>query len=568
MTLSLGLLLSFGLPLSLGPGVFAPAPRGQDPHDPRTMPTRARHALFVLDGVPHSRVQALGDLDGDGVEELLAQRRSELVYFGGGTGVQRGVLSEVAVMAGGGEGMLGAHWAVGPDLDGDAVREVAFFAGRGDERELRVVSGRTGRTVFAEVTGGSWAPALAWYGDADGDAVHDLAAVSSREGLLVTWSGATRERLWTIDLPEDRYHSAHLQDMGDRDGDGHADLLLRLGSQTQARISWISGRTGKALVDPPDGNGPFTPLGDLDGDGLGDVAVGGGSSAIDFVPISIRTTSGQHPWRDIPLHMFPSVRLCVIGDIDGDGTPDIAVGDSEHHLPGPEEAGPNTPAVSLDGLTLRQALSIWPSPCNMSSESGIVRVHSGATGEVLLAIFGEPGTHGGVGSTIWPVADQSGDGVADIAVNTEAGGMAVYATRPVHSTFSADPFIWLPGRWVAETKRGDVEHVSEELWLPPAGGRMLGVNQRYRRGVNTAGTFEFLRLERDGDVVSYVAQPGGSPPTRFRATELRPWTALFTNPAHDFPTQIRYTREFDVLRAEVGTADEPARLRFEWRRSE
>jgi hypothetical protein len=64
--------------------------------------------------------------------------------------------------------------------------------------------------------------------------------------------------------------------------------------------------------------------------------------------------------------------------------------------------------------------------------------------------------------------------------------------------------------------------------------------------------FEFLRIvERDGGLV-YVAQPRGRPPTDFVLTELTPDSATFENPAHDFPTMIRYAKRGDgTLEARV-----------------
>jgi hypothetical protein len=123
----------------------------------------------------------------------------------------------------------------------------------------------------------------------------------------------------------------------------------------------------------------------------------------------------------------------------------------------------------------------------------------------------------------------------------------------------------MPGRWVAETERDGGVHVSEEVWLEPAAGRMLGINRAYVRGAESGGSFEFLRIERDADGLALFAQPGGRPPTRFTATAVGPHRVLFTNPDHDWPTRILYRRDETELFADVGTEEEPASLQLRWR---
>lgn len=104
----------------------------------------------------------------------------------------------------------------------------------------------------------------------------------------------------------------------------------------------------------------------------------------------------------------------------------------------------------------------------------------------------------------------------------------------------ADDFAWLAGGW-------RVEHggtVTEEHWIPPAGGTLMGVS-RTVKGDKTV-FFEFLRLEQRKDAFVYVAHPGGrSPGTDFTLTSWNGKEAVFENPEHDFPTLIRYTKQDD-----------------------
>lgn len=111
---------------------------------------------------------------------------------------------------------------------------------------------------------------------------------------------------------------------------------------------------------------------------------------------------------------------------------------------------------------------------------------------------------------------------------------------------AANPSLdWIAGHWCADLGEDTVE----ELWLPPHGGVVIGVG-RTRNSERTTG-FEYLRiLDLDG-AQSYIAQPGGRPPTTFKQTASGERWIRFENPDHDFPRRIEYRREGDTLHAEI-----------------
>ena len=113
-----------------------------------------------------------------------------------------------------------------------------------------------------------------------------------------------------------------------------------------------------------------------------------------------------------------------------------------------------------------------------------------------------------------------------VAVMCPTPGAAQAAGR------SLAPLAWLTGCW--EQRVGT--RVVEEQWMAPAGGLMLGVNRTTIRG--EAREFEFLRIELRDTTPTYLAQPGGRPPTAFAATALSDSLVTFANPAHDFPQRI------------------------------
>lgn len=137
--------------------------------------------------------------------------------------------------------------------------------------------------------------------------------------------------------------------------------------------------------------------------------------------------------------------------------------------------------------------------------------------------------------------------------------------RAQSATPSADvaQLRWLAGCWELRTPT----RVTQESWIAPAGGLMLGVSRTVVRDV--AREFEFLRIElRDGKP-TYVAQPGGGPPTAFAATFVSDTAVRFENPQHDFPQGISYRRAgSDSLIASIDgpQGGAPRTMRFPMRR--
>lgn len=105
-------------------------------------------------------------------------------------------------------------------------------------------------------------------------------------------------------------------------------------------------------------------------------------------------------------------------------------------------------------------------------------------------------------------------------------------------------FGWLSGHWCLSAN----DEFVEEHWLAPRGDMMLGSSRTVKAGKTTS--FEFLRIVFQPNV-SYVAQPGGAPPTSFALTASGADWARFENPQHDFPKRVEYRRVKTGLHAEI-----------------
>ena len=122
---------------------------------------------------------------------------------------------------------------------------------------------------------------------------------------------------------------------------------------------------------------------------------------------------------------------------------------------------------------------------------------------------------------------------------------------------------WMAGSWASDSGSA----WTEEHWMAPRGGVMLGTN---RSGKGSAATgFEFMRIAQGADgTVSFWASPSGAPASAFPLTSLKPGEAVFENPAHDYPTRIVYRREGNRLIGAISGpgGKNPMRWTFERRR--
>src|SRR5438552_9331532 len=112
-----------------------------------------------------------------------------------------------------------------------------------------------------------------------------------------------------------------------------------------------------------------------------------------------------------------------------------------------------------------------------------------------------------------------------------------------------DQLAWMTGRWISNGEDGTI---TEEYWMPPRGGTMLGIGRSVDVASQRTMFFEFLRLEARPEGVTYWASPNGKQPaTPFRMIESITGHAIFENPQHDFPRTIDYWRDGDLLHGRI-----------------
>ena len=104
---------------------------------------------------------------------------------------------------------------------------------------------------------------------------------------------------------------------------------------------------------------------------------------------------------------------------------------------------------------------------------------------------------------------------------------------------------WMKGSWSGEIRGVKME----EHWTSPECGLMLSMH----RDVKKDGTvsFEFARIEKIKDVMTFMAMPGGRTPTAFTLKSITADRVVFENLEHDFPQRISYWRNGEKLCASV-----------------
>lgn len=330
---------------------------------------------------------SLGDLDGDGVAEVA----------------------------------IGAYGVDGPEVDSGRVYVwPADVSGDVDERDAMAVIDGTGAYSFAGWT-------LARVDDFDKDGTADLLVGANNHdgaGAVFIFDGpvsgdlTTDDALVTIIVDQAGADlGSAVADGGDPDGDGYGAIVVgaSMAGADGAGRAWLveGGISGARSVDEADtvfvgevegdGAGFAAVSGDLDGDGLTDVAVGAPFAGADvpgagLVYILLDPGTGSASLADADAVIegegagdMLGARLVSRGDLDGDGIDDL-VGSAPFNDASLDDAG----AVFIVGVPTGGLVS-------MGALTSIIR--GGWADQVL-------------GASLDFGMDHNGDGVPDMVVGT------------------------------------------------------------------------------------------------------------------------------------------------------
>jgi hypothetical protein len=289
-------------------------------------------------------------------------------------------------------------------------------------------------------------------GDLDGDGKSDL-AVANKGGTTVSiyrnasGSGSITTSSFAAKVDFTTGASPYSVSIGDFNGDGKADLAVANSGGTTISIFLNTSQSGSisfaTKLDFSVGTAPyFIAIGDLDGDGKADLAVANYGSATVSV---LRNTSVSNNISFAAKIDFPTTSSnpysVAIGDLDGDGKPDLAVANNNVSTFSTFRNTSNSGSISFAS---KVDFAAGGSPSyiaigdldgdgkadiavsNASSQSVSVFRNTSGIGSISVSTKVDFTT--GFGPQAVAIGDLDGDGKADLAISN-AGGPSVSLLR-------------------------------------------------------------------------------------------------------------------------------------------
>lgn len=284
---------------------------------------------------------SIGDIDGDGkVDIVTANEASNSISIfknasASGSITQTSFANKVDLAAGSSPHRI----AVG-DLDGDGKPDIAVANwGAGTVSVYRNIS------TSGSITTGSFtaktdflagnSPNAVTIVDVDGDGKPDLVVANNLSNTISVLRNSSTIGNISFDAKVDFSTGSGpvMAATADLDGDGKTDLVVTNQRSNTVSIfrntsspGSVSAASFALKIDYPTGTTPFGPtVGDLDGDGKIDLVIPGYNDNTVSI-LHNTTTSGSLSFAskvDIAAGTNPS--HAAIGDLDGDGKPDLAV---------------------------------------------------------------------------------------------------------------------------------------------------------------------------------------------------------------------------------------------------
>ncbi len=386
---------------------------------------------------------AAGDVDDDGVPDLLIGAPDQgagraFLLYGSGLAPGHGSLAAADVSFTGEDScdQAGIDVAVG-DFDGDGAADVVVAAkerycgqragkvhvlfGAGLPTSGSVDLGTADVTIQGEEFNDAEEGVRVAAGDLDGDGQDELIIGvemnddgGGSSGKAVVFFGDTLVASSSLVYSDadtvfvgaagDRVGRS-VAGSGDVDGDGLEDMLV--GGDGETYLLYGATVLGGGTLDPTDADGIFsgTPswsvafAGDLDGDSLDEVLVSAGNGAyLMYGSTVVLGGTWQMQFADVVIPGSGLGTVASAGDVDGDGVPDLLIGS---RLAAAPDANCSGDTVGATALVLGSSL---PS--------------------TVASFIAEPGQNpgGGYGYSLASAGDIDGDGLADLLLGYPCWG--------------------------------------------------------------------------------------------------------------------------------------------------
>ncbi len=216
-------------------------------------------------------VRNLGDADDDGFDDVVAavwDNGDLVVALSGATTAPGGDVLWTRPI-----GLTPQSLGVIPDLDGDGVDEVLAAVWATDGSSVRCLDGESGNEVWRTTTVGGPGMAVDLLDDITGDGVPEV-IVSSWDNAVTVVDGSDGSQVWKTFVGTTNGGDVWTaRAIGDLDGDGQEDVVA---GSFDYHVYAMSGDDGDILWAYFTANRVFSvhPIDDLDGDGAPDVVAG------------------------------------------------------------------------------------------------------------------------------------------------------------------------------------------------------------------------------------------------------------------------------------------------------
>ena len=260
----------------------------------------------------------------------------------------------------------GVNVAVG-DVTGDGEPDVVTAPGPGGRGDVRAFTGAGTQEVsfYTDWSNGGYRVAL---GDVNGDGRLDyvLGNADWVGPVVQVIDGRTGKQLGSIDTGTGGAHGVHVA-AGDVNGDGRAEVVTGNAAGLEPRVSIWPGVPGSSptplrsflAFDAAATGGVEIAVGDVNGDGRVDIAAitdgpaGPELRVFDGATLALLSDSFPFAWA------APGSLRVAIGDVNGDGKPDLVVaGDTQN---GPQIEGwtaGGAPLFSLQGVSRGESVAV------------------------------------------------------------------------------------------------------------------------------------------------------------------------------------------------------------------
>lgn len=273
---------------------------------------------------------AVGDVNGDGIADLISERGPDGASIQVLSGKDQ---SELLALTPYGPEFSGGVFIASGDVNGDGLDDIVTGPGTGGGPHVRVFDGKSGAELaaffpFSTAFRGGVRVAT---GDIDGDGFADIITASGPGGGTVRiYSGNDQQEIRAFSPFEPAFSGGIFVASGDINGDGVDDIVTGAGPGGGPHLKVFDGRTGRALASLAPYPTSFVggirvAIGDIDGDGTPDIVTGGGPGG---APVKVFSGKNQDEIRSFLGYdtAYAGGVFVASGDLNGDGIDDIVTG--------------------------------------------------------------------------------------------------------------------------------------------------------------------------------------------------------------------------------------------------